>query len=51
MEIRCPMCGERIPAPELLRCPICGLDLRKYTEEHARKHVQRCKGSRKQRSL
>lgn len=47
MEQRCPFCGESFPCPDVLRCPFCGQDLRRYTEEHARKHVIRCKGERK----
>lgn len=46
-EMRCPFCGETFPAPDVLRCPLCGLDLTRYTEELARKHVIRCKGERK----
>jgi len=47
IQIRCPMCGEEVMVPEVLVCPLCGLDLRRYTEEHAIKHVRRCKGPRK----
>ena len=47
IQIRCPMCGETVLVPEVHVCPLCGLDLRRYTEEHARKHVIRCKGERK----
>lgn len=47
IQIRCPMCGETVLVPEVHVCPLCGLDLRKYTEELARKHVIRCKGERK----